>query len=161
MDLRTLALREAELTLKLAHVKAALAVIRESIQEKMEKAAEESGMRQIAVTLPDGTRVAIIGLNDDSRRAVISDEKAFKDWVSEHHPTEIKPAFIREVTPAFQKLILGEIEKNGTPETHDPDTGEISTIPGVEITTVRKGGHTLRWKDGDQSKQAVRDASKP
>lgn len=158
MNLRELALQEAQLTLKLASMKLALTAIRESIQKKLDEAAEENGTRQIDVTLPDGTRVGTIGLNDDSRRAVITDEKAFKDWVSEHHPEEIKPAFVREVRPAFQKLILGEIEKNGTPETNDPQTGEISTIPGVEITTVRKGGHSLRWKDGDQSKDAVRNA---
>jgi hypothetical protein len=157
MKLPQLALREAQLTLQLSKIKKELSAVRTALEEALEKAQEETGTRQIYVTLPDGTRVGTIGLTEDTRRAVVADEKAFTGWVIKHHPEEIKRSFVSEIRPAFQKRIFGEIEKNNTTEITDHETGEILTIPGVEITTTREGSHTLRWKAGEQSKAAVRN----
>lgn len=157
MTLPRLALREAQLTLQLAETKKELSVVRTILQKQLEKAREETGTRQIYVTLPDGTRVGTIGLTEDIRRAVVTDEKAFTDWVAQHYPEEVKRSFVSEIRPAFQKRIFGEIERRNTTEITDHETGEILTIPGIEITTTRQSSHTLRWKNGDQSKAAVRN----
>ncbi|NJQ13543.1 hypothetical protein [Streptomyces bohaiensis] len=157
MEIRELAQREAQLTAQLSSLKLALSVVRESLQTKLEEAAEKDGTRQITVTLPDGNRVGTISLNEDTQKAIIANEKDWKDWVLKNHPSEIDSLFVREVKPAFQKLILGQIENSGKPEIHDPETGEISTIPGIEIQTVRRGTHSLRWKS-DDSKTAARDS---
>lgn len=158
MNLREMALREAQLTLRLGAIKSELNAVREAMQDSLEHAEEESGTRQISVTLPDGRRVGTIGLNDDTHKAEVTDEKAFNGWVAVNYPTEIERKFVAEVRPAFLKRLLTEMTKEKAARITDTETGEIRKVPGVEIRTARTGTHTLRFRD-DDAKQAVRTAT--
>lgn len=155
MNLRETALREAELTLRIGQLKKELNTVREATQEALEQAHEETGTRQISVTLPDGRRVGTISVNEDTNKAEIADEETFREWVSANYPSEILRKFVAEIRPAFASSILAEMTKANAPCITDPETGEIREVPGVEIRTTRRGGHTLRFRD-DDAKEAVR-----
>lgn len=157
MNLREIALREAELTLRIGQLKKELNTVREATQAALEKAHEETGTRQISVTLPDGRRVGTISVNEDTQKPEITDEDTYREWVSQHYPSEVQRKFVAEIRPAFTSSILAEMTKAKGPRITDTETGEIRYVPGVEIRTTKRGGHTLRFRD-DDAKEAVRAA---
>lgn len=157
-NLREMAIREAELTLRISADKSALNAVREAMQRALEHAEEDDGTRQISVTLPDGRRVGTISLNDDTYKAEITNEKAFNDWVAANYPTEIERKFVAEIRPAFLNRLLAEMATANSARITDTETGEIHEVPGVEIRAARRGGHSLRFRD-DDAKEAVRAAT--
>ncbi|MDK1476821.1 hypothetical protein QNO07_26040 [Streptomyces sp. 549] len=157
MSLRATSLREAELILRIDQLKKELKDVRAATQKALEKAHEETGTRQISVTLPDGERVGTISFNEDTKRAEITDEHSFREWVSQHYPSEIERKFVAEIRPAFASNLLTRMTKANAARITDAETGEIHDVPGVEIRTTRTGGHTLRFRN-DEAKEAVRAA---
>lgn len=86
-------------------------------------------------------------LASGSRRAQVTDEKAFVDWVAERYPDEM----VLLVRPAFRERLLSSATKLGDPV--DPDTGEL--IPGVEIS---QGAPYLTVRPSSVAKERMRAA---
>ncbi|HZX39705.1 MAG TPA: hypothetical protein VFF37_15500 [Streptomyces sp.] len=159
MSLRDAAAREAYLKTLLDFVNDAYKEARAETQTLLDTAAEETGTRQVAVTLPDGLDIATVSLSAGEGAAKVTDPEKFKAWVLENYGSEIKREFVTSVQPAFEKKLLAEMTAAGGTEWPDPETGVIHEVPGVEITASRARTHAVRFKkDGrDQVMAAWRE----
>jgi hypothetical protein len=125
------------------------------VRANIQKALEETDVEKIGVRLPDGTRVAsIIGTNPDPK-PVISDEEKFLDWVAKHAPSEVveETITVRKVRPAYLTALTAEMTKFQAAQA----VLEGGVIVDVEGVTMKEGTrtHSLRWEDGDVSREAV------
>ncbi|GAA3268071.1 hypothetical protein [Streptomyces lavendulae] len=143
MSLKDAAAQEAYLRTLLDVIEVAYKAKRVEVQQLLDQAAAETGTRQIAITLPDGTEVAKTSLKAGSAEARVTDSDAFKAWVLEHHAAEIERQFVTKVRPAFEKKVLAELTAVGGTEWPDPETGVIHDIPGVGIQPARARGHQV------------------
>ncbi|MEV8032230.1 hypothetical protein [Streptomyces sp. NPDC086182] len=159
MSLRDAAAREAYLKTLLDVVNDAYKEARAETQSLLDTAAEESGTRQVAVTLPDGDDIATVSLTAGEAAPRITDPEKFKAWVLENYGSEIKREFVTSVQPAFEKKLLAELTAAGGTEWPDPETGVIHDVPGVEMAPARARTHAVRFKkDGrDQVMTAWRE----
>jgi hypothetical protein len=159
MSLKEAAARETYLKTLLDAINDAYKAARAEAQRELDKAAEETGARQVAVTLPDGTDIATVSLSAGSAEARVTDPDAFTAWVVEHYGSEIERRFVTEVRAAFREKLLGALTAAGGIEWADPETGVIHEVPGVEIAPARARTHSLRFKkDGrDQVMAAWRE----
>jgi hypothetical protein len=159
MSLREAAAREAYLKTLLDVVNDAYKEARSETQSFLDTAAEETGTRQVAVTLPDGPDIATVSLTAGEAAARVVDSEKFKAWVLENYGSEIKREFVTSVQPAFEKKILAELTAAGRTEWADPENGVIHEVPGVEIAPARARTHAVRFKkDGrDQVMTAWRE----
>jgi hypothetical protein len=159
MSLREAAAREAYLKTLLDVVNDAYKEARAETQSFLDTAAEETGTRQVAVTLPDGPDIATVSLTAGEAAAKVVDSEKFKAWVLENYGSEIKREFVTSVQPAFEKKILAELTAAGRTEWADPENGVIHEVPGVEIAPARARTHAVRFKkDGrDQVMTAWRE----
>ena len=151
MTLTDLALREAALKTLADTIRDELTVVK----REMGAALAESGATQAAALLPDGTKVGTSSLSVPRPSARVVDEAAFTEWVADHAPAETETV----VRPAYRKSLLARMTGAGVPEVADPGTGEITPVPGVEIS-VGARTHTVRltadgaariaaaWRDG-------------
>jgi hypothetical protein len=151
MSLKEAAAREAYLKTLLDVVGDAYKAARAETRQHLDKAAEETGTRQVAVTLPDGpdkrgADIATVSLTAGEAAARIADEEKFKAWVLENYGSEIKREFVTSVQPAFEKKLLAELTAAGGTEWPDPETGVIHEVPGVEISPARARTHSVRFK---------------
>lgn len=157
-DLAGLALREAQLKTQLdavqayaASVKAQYESARGEVQAAMDSDAAK-GVTAFSALLPTGRLVAKVSLTDPDPAPEITDEKAFLDWVRTTYPTVHSVRVVREVSPAWSRVLFTAMKKSGKPV--DPETGEL--VPGIEIPTARKRGHRLVFVDDGQ--QAITDS---
>jgi hypothetical protein len=164
MSLKEAAAREAYLKTLLDVVNDAYKEARAETQNLLDTAAEESGTRQVAVTLPGGpdrpgADIATVSLSAGEGAAKVTDPEKFKAWVLEHYGSEIKREFVTTVQPAFEKKLLAELTAAGGTEWADPENGVIHDVPGVEIAPSRARTHSVRFKtDGrDQVMTAWRE----
>jgi hypothetical protein len=159
MSLKEAAAREAYLKTLLDVVNDAYKEARAETQSLLDTAAEETGTRQVAVTLPDGPDIATVSLSAGEGAAKVTDPEKFKAWVLENYDSEIKREFVTSVQPAFEKKILAELTAAGGTEWPDPENGVIHEVPGVEIAPARARTHAVRFKkDGrDQVMTAWRE----
>lgn len=159
MSLKEAAAREAYLKTLLDVVDAAYKEARAETQTLLDTAAQETGARQVAASLPDGPDIATVSLSAGSAEARVTDPDAFKAWVVAHYGTEVERRFVTEVRAAFQKKLLEQMTATGSTEWADPDTGVIHEVPGVAIAPARARGHRLNFKDGgrDQVMRAWRE----
>lgn len=160
MSLKDASAHEAYLKTLLDAVDAAYKAKRAEVQQLLDAAAEETGTRQVAVTLPDGTEVAKVSLSSGSAEAKVVDEAAFTAWVLENFASEIERKFVTNVRPQFAKKILDELTAAGGTDWPDPETGVIHEVPGVAIAPARARTHSVRfgktgradvmaaWRDG-------------
>lgn len=155
MDMKELALEEASLKALADAVKDRLAEVRSQTQELLEKAEAESGARQVAAMLPDGTTVAVLSLPDVKPAARVIDEDAYRAWVQQTFPTEISRRFVTEVQAAFTNRLLGEMTAAGVARVVDRETGEMHDVPGVEVKPTRSRSHSLRLKPDGASRIAA------
>lgn len=146
MSLREAAAREAYLKTLLDAVDEAYKAARADVQSLLDTAAEETGTRQVAVTIPDGPEVATVSLTSGETAAKVIDPDAFKAWVIEHFGSEIKREFVTSVQPAFQKKLLAEMTAAGSAEWVDTGTGVVHEVPGVAIAPSRARGHRVLFK---------------
>lgn len=156
MSLRELALQEATLKALSKLVEDRLAEVRSQMQSGLNAAEKESGTRQIAASLPDGTPVATISLTDPQPEAKVTDAEAFKAWVIAHYPSEIERRFVTEVRAAFVDKLLAEMTAAGTPRVVDTETGELHEVPGVSVKATRARNHSLRFKP--EGREAIAQA---
>jgi hypothetical protein len=146
MSLRDLALEEATLKALADMVKDRLTAVRSELQSGLDAAEKESGTRQIAAALPDGTPVATLSLTDPKPEARITDPDAFKAWVMKEYDGEIERRFVAEVRGAFADKLLAEMTAAGVPRVVDKETGELHDVPGVSVKATRARNHSLRFK---------------
>jgi hypothetical protein len=146
MSLRDAAAREAYLKTLLDVVNDAYKEARAETQQLLDGAAEETGARQVAVTLPDGPDIATVSLSSGESAAKVIDDEKFTAWVRETFPSEIERRFVTEVREAFTKKLLAELTAAGGTEWADPDSGVIHDVPGVAIAPARARTHAVRFK---------------
>lgn len=157
MSLKEAAAREAYLKTLLDVVNDAYKEARAETQTLLDTAAEETGTRQVAVTLPGspeqpGVDIATVSLSAGEGAAKVTDSEKFKAWVLENYGSEIKREFVTSVQPAFQKKLLDEMTAAGGAEWADPETGVIHDVPGVEIAASRARTHAVRFKKDGRDK---------
>ena len=159
MSLKEAAAREAYLKTLLDVVNDAYKEARTETQTLLDAAAEETGARQVAVTLPDGPDIATVSLSSGEAAAKVVDEDELTAWVIAHYGTEIERKFVTTVRKAFLDRLLKEMTATGSTEWADPETGVIHEVPGVAIAPARARTHAVRFKkEGrDQVMQAWRE----
>lgn len=143
MSLKDAAAREAYLKTLLDAVDDAYKQTRAEVQKLLDAAAEETGTRQIAASLPDGTQIATVSISSGSAEAKVTDSEAFTAWVRDNFATEVERQFVTTVRPSFTKKLLAELTAANGTEWADPDTGVIHTVPGVAIAPARARGHRV------------------
>lgn len=146
MSLKEAAAREAYLKTLLDVVNDAYKAARAETQTLLDTAAQETGARQVAAGLPDGTDIATLSLAAGSAEARVTDSEAFTAWVIAHYGTEVERRFVTEVRGAFREKVLGALTAAGSTEWADPETGVIHEVPGVAIAPARARTHSLRFK---------------
>ena len=146
MSLKDAAAREAVLKTLLDAVKTEYDAARAETQELLDAAAQETGARQVAVTLPDGPDIATVSLSSGEATAKVIDEEAFTAWVIEHFGSEVERKFVTTVRKAFTDRLLKEMTAAGVPEYADPETGVIHEVPGVAMAPARARTHSVRFK---------------
>lgn len=147
-NLLNLAREEATLKALADVVTDRLKQVRAETQAALDAAEEQTGTRQVAAKLPDGTPVATISLTDPKPEARVTDTDAFQKWVMEAFPSEIERRFVAEVRPAFLDKVLAEMTAAGVARLVDKETGELHDVPGVEVKATRSRNHSLRFKPG-------------
>ncbi|MEU3529400.1 hypothetical protein AB0E62_37105 [Streptomyces sp. NPDC038707] len=151
MNLKEAAAREAALKTLLDTVKDAYEDARKETRAALEVAAQETGVRQVAVALPDGPDIATVSLASGEVAAKIVDEEAFTAWVLANYGTEIERKFTTTVRAAFTDRLLKQMTAAGAAEYADPETGVIHEVPGITIAPARARTHSVRFKkDGRQ-----------
>lgn len=153
MSLADIAATEAVLKALHDEIGDRLKAVRADMQAGLDSA---DGVRQVAATLPDGTLVAKISLTDPTPAAQVTDPAAFTAWVRDHHPDKgaIVRRFVVEVRPATQTALLAEITAAGVPQWCDAETGEVHTVPGVEIRPTRSRSHSVRFEKAGREQVA-------
>jgi DNA primase len=159
MNLKEAAAREAALKTLLDVVEAEYKAARAATRTALEAAAETTGVRQVAVSLPDGPDVATVSLSSGEAAAKVVDEDAFTTWVRDNYATEVERKFVTTVRRSFADRLLKEMTAAGAAEYADPETGVIHEVPGVAIAPARARTHSVRFKkDGRaQVMQALRE----
>ncbi|MFJ6073646.1 hypothetical protein ACIQFU_22865 [Streptomyces sp. NPDC093065] len=159
MSLKDAAAREAYLKTLLDVVNDAYKAARSETQQLLDTAAEETGARQVAASLPDGGDIATVSLSAGEAAAKVIDDEAFTAWVVANYGTEVERRFVTEVRGAFREKVLGALTAAGGLEWADPESGVIHEVPGVAIAPARARTHSLRFKkDGrEQVMQAWRE----
>lgn len=141
---------------------AALAALAELVEQELKTAKREldteqreHGLKQVAAEMPDGAPVAKVSWVSPGAKATVMDEQAFLDWVVKHHPHQVERRFVTEVREAFTKALLKEMTAAGVAQWCDKSTGELHSVPGVELVG-RAAFQRLTWADG--AKDAVVEA---
>lgn len=147
-NLLELAREEATLKALADVVTERLKAVRAETQAALDAAEEQTGTRQVAAKLADGTAVATISLTDPKPEAKVTDADAFQKWVMEEFPGEIERRFVAEVRPAFLQKVLDEMTAAGVARLVNRETGELHEVPGVEVRATRSRNHSLRFKPG-------------
>lgn len=147
MSLSELAAREAVLKALADEIGDQLKQVRAEVQVALD---ENVGVRQVAAVLPNGKPVAKVSLTDPAPAAVVTDPAAFLAWVRDHHPdtNAVVRRVVTEVRPATQTALLAEMTAAGVPQWCDAETGEVHTVPGVEIRATRARSHSVRFDKG-------------
>jgi hypothetical protein len=158
MNLKEAAAREAALKTLLDVVEAEYKAARAETRTALEAAAQDTGVRQVAVSLPDGPDIATVSLSSGEAAAKVVDTEAFTAWVRDHYATELERKFVTTVRQAFIDRLLMEVTAIGTGEWADAD-GVLQKVPGVEIAPARARTHSVRFKkDGrEQVMRALRE----
>ncbi|WBP89482.1 hypothetical protein [Kitasatospora cathayae] len=153
MNLADLAAREAVLKALADEIGDQLKAVRAEVQTELDK---NRGVQQVAAVLPDGRQVAKVSLTDPAPAAVVTDPEAFAAWVRDHHPDKgaVTRRFVLEVRPATQAALLAEMTAAGVPQWCDKETGEVHTVPGVEIRATRARSHSVRFDTGGRGRVA-------
>jgi hypothetical protein len=144
MKLNELALAEVALKAMADDINARLKDVRAAMQCEL----DDSGVRTVDATLPDGTKAGTVSRSTPKPRATVTDPDAFFNWVRDHtNGTETNSRVVREVSPAYEAGLLAEMTKTGAPELTDTETGEIVTVPGVTVAASRAASHSVRISD--------------
>lgn len=153
MSLGELAAREAVLKALADAIGEELKAVRADVQAALDST---PGVRQLAAELPDGTPIAKISLTDPAPAATVTDPEAFLAWVRDHHPDRgaVTRRLVTEVRPATQTALLAAMTAAGVAQWCDTETGEVHTVPGVEIRATRSRSHSVRFDKGGRDQVA-------
>ena len=145
MSLQDAAAREAVLKALLDRIDVEYKKARAEVQAELDA---NRGLQQVAAQLPDGRKVAKISLTDPDPAAVVTDPDAYLAWVRDQHPgtDNITRRMVTEVRPAFTTALLAELTAAGVPQWCDTETGEVHTVPGVQIKATRARSHSVRFE---------------
>ncbi|MCZ4514536.1 hypothetical protein O3Q52_41685 [Streptomyces sp. ActVer] len=152
MNLKEAAAREAYLKTLLDVVGDAYKAARVETRQALETADQESGTRQVAVSLPGGPDIATVSLSSGSAEARVVDADAYTAWVLQYFGSEIERKFVTGVRKAFTDRLLKQMTAAGRTEWPDPETGVIHEVPGVEIAGTRSRTHSVRFKEHGRDK---------
>jgi len=133
VSLKDAARRAAVLSALVDAIGAELKTAKADLQAELKAAKEETGTQQVGVTLPDGQDVGKVSLVQPKAAAVVTDEKAFREWVATVRPGEVASRVVTEVRPAWAALVLKEATAAGVARWCDKETGELHDVPGMEI----------------------------
>jgi len=102
---------------------------------------------KVSATLPDGTKVGTVGRTKVIRSAVVTDMKAFTEWVQQNRPDEmiIPTPFVRA---SYLEHVKESTKRHG--QAVDEATGEI--IPGIEL---RDGTAMYRVTPTDEGREII------
>jgi hypothetical protein len=144
MKISELALEEAALTALKKQIDDRLKDVRDAMQCEL----EDHSVKSVEAKLPDGTKVAVISHAAAKPKAVVVDEKAFHEWVRDRtEGAETTVRVVHEVRPAYRTARLAEWTKAGRAEVADTETGEITPVPGVEVSAPDRTWHSVRLTD--------------
>lgn len=146
MNPKEAAAREAYLKTLLDVVEAEYKAARAETRQALEAAAQETGTRQIVVSLPDGPDIATVSLSSGEAAAKVVDAEEFTAWVRENFASEIERRFVTTVRQAFTDRLMKEMTATGSTEWVDTETGVVHDVPGVEIAPARARTHGVRFK---------------
>lgn len=133
MSLKDIATRTAVLSALADAINDELKAAKKELQEGLKAAKDETGTQQIGVSLPDGQDIGKVSLVRPKAAAIVTDDKAFLEWVRSVRPGEITTRLVTEVRPAWTALVLKQITAAGVVQWCDPDTGELHDVPGIQI----------------------------
>lgn len=147
MTLQDAVAREAVLKALADRIGEEYKLVRAEVQAELDA---NRGLQQVAAELPDGRRIAKISLTDPEPAAVVTDPDAYLAWVRDQHPgrDNIVRRMVTEVRPAFTTALLAELTAAGVPQWCDTETGEVHTVPGVQIRATRGRSHSVRFEKG-------------
>lgn len=152
MDMPDLALREVALKTLADAINDELKEVKAQMQQQL----ESTGASRVDAKLPDGTKVATISRPSPSMEARVVDEEAFRQWVVQNVKSETTSRVVTEVRAAYQKALLAEMTAAGAPVWANRVTGEIHTVPGVQILPKRSTTHSVRPTTG--GREAIAEA---
>lgn len=124
---------------------------KDRLRAELLEALDDVGADAVAVTLPDGTKVAKSALVAPAPRARLTDEDQFAAWCADTSPHNVEVRTV--VRPAWQKAILDRVVPGPDGAAVDPDTGEV--VPGVTFTT---GSAYVSTRFDKEGRAAVLDA---
>ncbi|MEW2573620.1 hypothetical protein [Streptomyces sp. NPDC047070] len=137
--------REAVLKTLLDQVKDAYETARTDVQAMLDEQQKTTGGTKFEASLPDGTKVADIGLTGGEPAAQIVDEQLFVEWARAEFPEHAVTKLVKTVRPAFVELLLGQMTAAGVAQVVNEDTGQVHDVPGVAIKATRKRSHSVRF----------------
>lgn len=146
MSLPDAVTREAVLKTLLDAIDAEYKATRAEVQQLLDEAAANQGLNGADAKLPDGTKVAKVSISDPKPAATVTDETAFLAWVRENRKDQIQADLVVKVRPAFQTALLADMTAAGVAQWLDTETGELHTVPGIEIRPTRARTHSVRFE---------------
>ncbi|MFF2522478.1 hypothetical protein [Streptomyces liangshanensis] len=156
-----------ELALKAALVKALADVVKEAgadvrkeLQKGLDKTAEETDVRSLAVSVPGGRQVATISLKTKLADAVVTDSEALITWALAAMPEHVeeRTRTIWNIAPDVLQDLLTAMTAAGAATWTHPETGETVTVPGIAITPESTThAVTLRKNAGPELLEAYRE----
>lgn len=166
MSLKDIATRTAVLSALAEAINDELKAAKKGLQEGLKAAKDETGTQQIGVSLPDGQDIGKVSLVQPKAAAIVTDDKAFLEWVRGVRPGEITTRLVTEVRPAWAALVLKEITAAGVVQWCDPETGELHDVPGVQMQgrsaytrmTVPDAGRdaiATAWRNGQLAQLSI------
>ena len=113
--------------------------IKDELRAQLLETLETVGADSAAAQLPDGTKIAKVGIVASKDKPSILNEQAFTAHVEKERPDEI----VKRIREGFKKAYLETLRPTDEGEAFDPATGEI--VPGV-IFSQSTAYPTLRFE---------------
>lgn len=88
----------------------------------------DAGDRKTA-KLPDGQVIGAVSIAHGKQTPQVVDSAALKDWVQQHHPTEVITE--SHVRSSFLAVVLKAVKDEGG--WLNKATGEVQPVPGVQV----------------------------
>ncbi|MFI9203307.1 hypothetical protein [Streptomyces sp. NPDC053048] len=144
-EIKAATTKEAVLKALFDQIEKAYEAARTDVQAMLDEQQKTTGGTKFDAMLPDGTKVADIGLTGGEPAAKITDPQAFNTWARERFPSEAVTRLVKSVQPRFVELLLDQMTAAGVAQVVDEETGEVLDVPGVEIKATRKRSHSVRF----------------
>ena len=127
VDIKDLALRVAVANVVAKKITESSADAREVLVQELLRLRKDTGVKTIDVLLypnDDKSKIASVTLNEVKDKIVVDDEKAYKKWVQDNHPSEIE--YVIRVRSSFTAALLDGMVAG------DTATGIVVTVDSGE-----------------------------